>query len=112
MVYLYNASANDKNQVPDLSKNRLLVPPLGTNRLPWTRGYFETVDHRVLGSEERLPVHCFRDLTAATERFLDERGRALGAPVEPVGDYSLHSFRTIDDAVSEALGIPLVPDGS
>jgi hypothetical protein len=29
-------------------------------------------------------------------------------PVEPVGSCGLQSYHTIDDAVSQALGIPLV----
>ena len=30
--------------------------------------------------------------------------------IEPVGVWGLDSYRTIDDAISEALGIPLAPN--
>jgi hypothetical protein len=40
----------------------------------------------------------------------DEFAVRLARCIEPCGQLGLHSFRTIDDAVSEALGIPLAPD--
>jgi len=109
LIYVYRPRF-DSMAVPDrseLSPSRLLVPPLMTNRLPWSRGYFETVDHWALGPGDVLPEHCF--LSAARGRYFDEAGKELPGPVEPVGDYGLHSFRTIDDAVSDALGIDRVP---
>ena len=41
-------------------------------------------------------------------RYFDECGNPLESPVEPVGEFSLQSFRTIDDQVSDALEIPTV----
>lgn len=43
-------------------------------------------------------------------RYFDENGNEVRGPIEPVGDYGLHSYRTIDDTVSEALGIDRVPE--
>jgi hypothetical protein len=58
-----------------------------------------------------LAVHCFREiLTPGSFRYYAEHNHRLERPVEPVGDYVLHSYGTIDDLVSKALGIPLAPD--
>ena len=107
LVYLYNASSPEKTKIPDLRPDNLLLPPLATNRLPWSRGYFETVESRPLAESDVLPVHCFRDWTG---RCLDEAGKPVELPVEPVGEFALQSYRSIDDLLSDALGIERAPE--
>ena len=102
LIYLYKTPSPSKTAIPELRLDELLVAPLATNRLPWTHGYFETVSSRPLSASDRLRAHCFRDFTG---RYFDEMGRPLSGPVEPVGEFGLQSFRTIDDLVSDALGI-------
>jgi hypothetical protein len=104
LIYVYRQRFNSKTlpERSQLSRDQLLVSPMMTNRLPWSKGYFETVAHWPLEHMDALPQHCF--LSAARGRYFDEKGNELAGPVEPVGDYGLHSFRTIDDAVSAALG--------
>lgn len=106
LVYIYNASSSKKGSVPKLDRDDLLLPPLATNRLPWSRGYFETVTTRPLTDADVLPVHCFR---SSSGRCYDEMGNLMEAPVAPVGDFALQSFRSIDDLISDALGIPKAP---
>jgi hypothetical protein len=108
LIYIYDAQRPSADPPPDadLIPSRLLVPPIMTNRLPWSRGYFETVDRREAHSQLLLNVYCFRD---SRGRYFDERGDELTAPIEPVGERGVHSFRTIDDLVSDALGIPRAP---
>ena len=108
LIYIYNAIADDKNNIPDLDKSNLLVPPILTNKVPWLRGYFETVAHRPLVDEEVFHPHCFYSYSSC--RYFDEYGQELPYRVEPCGERGLHSFRTIDDAVSKALGIAPAPD--
>ena len=106
LIYVYRVQTHDK-MLPDqkeLSPSRLLVPPMMTNRLPWSRGYFETVANVPLHEEDVLPTHCF--LSAIWGTYHDEKGNQLPGPVEPVGDYELHSFATIDEEISDALLIP------
>jgi hypothetical protein len=107
LVYIYRARSRDKAAVPELVPTQLLVPPMITNKLPWTEGYFEHVENRPLTAEDRLPRHSFRDTRGW---FFDERGNRLSGPTEPVGQWGLHSYRTIDDEISRALGIPLAAD--
>ena len=45
-------------------------------------------------------MHTFRDIRGW---LFDEDGNQLDTPVGPVGDAGVHSFRTIDDLVSDAL---------
>ena len=90
-----------------LSAGELLVSPMMTNRLPWSKGYFETVAHWPIEPGDVLEQHCFQRWDG---RYLDEWGNDLSGPVEPVGDYGLHSFRTIDDEISDALGFERAPD--
>ena len=82
------------------------MPPIMTNRPPWSHGYF-----RILGNlplrDEVLARHCFRD---SRGRYLDERQHEMPGPVEPCGDRALFSFRGIDRRVSDAIGIPRAPD--
>jgi hypothetical protein len=92
---------------PDLSPDKLLIPPIMTNRLPWSRGYFETIAHVPLEAGDVLTQHCFR---SSGGKYYDEANNELPGPIEPVGVRGLHSYRTIDDAVSDALGIARVPD--
>ena len=111
LIYIF-AEQSRKKAVPDkavLRPEHLLVPPIMTNRLPWARGYFETLANIPLTAEEILPHHCF--LSASRGGYFDDRGVKLPAPIEPVGDHGLHSFRTIDDQVSDALGVPRAPEG-
>lgn len=108
LIYVYRVRSRLKSPIPELRRSQLLIPPRLTNRLGWSRGYFEHVENRPLSAKDRFPKHCFRDFL--TGRYFDERARPLKRPIKPVGMRGLNSYRTIDDAVSSALGIPLSPD--
>ena len=107
LIYVYRARSNEKSRIPELVREQLLVPPIMTNRRPWTMGYFEPLEKRPLQPVDRLSQHCFKD---SRGWYFDENSNRLAKPIEPVGTWGLDSFRTIDDAVSTALGIPLAPD--
>ena len=107
LIYIYRARSSVKTPVPELLRGQLLLPPKMTNRLPWSRGYFERLENRPLSAMDRLSQHCFKDTLGG---YRDQAGNVVPGPVEPVGLFALSSYRTIDDAISEALGIPLAPD--
>lgn len=113
LIYVYRPRSERKEAVPTLLRGQLLVPPMMTNKRPWTMGYFETLEHRELVPMDRLPQHCFYSSPLGPEgigRYFDEYSNRLPGPIEPVGSWGLDSFRTIDDEVSAALGIPLAPE--
>jgi hypothetical protein len=107
LIYLYKETSESKKIIPELRCTDLLVPPIATNSLPWTKGYFEVVSASSINSTDILSQHCFKDIRG---KFFDADDNVLSEAVAPVGEYGLHSYRTIDDAVSKALGIPLSDD--
>lgn len=108
LLYVYRTRFTSMPDAQRFPHDDLLVSPIMTNRLPWTRGYFENVGHWDLDSADVLDQHCFQD--AERGMYFDEFSNELPGPIEPVGDWGLHSYRTIDDEVSSALGIPLAPE--
>lgn len=109
LIYVYDVMASEKLPPPieSLTPDRLLIPPQFTNRLAWSKGYFENVDHRPLQESDLLPRHGFWD--AVRKRYCDEAGNPLSSRTEPCGDWGLVSYRYIDDLVSDAVHIPRVP---
>src|SRR5215470_5865243 len=94
LIYVYRARSAAKTPVPELLRGQLLVPPMMTNKQPWTKGYFEQVENRPLSAMDQLPRHSFKDIRGW---YFDQAGKRLDGPTEPVGQWGLHSYRTIDD---------------
>ncbi|RUO50523.1 hypothetical protein CWE21_00005 [Pseudidiomarina aquimaris] len=108
LIYLYKTQTEGNDEVPSLTTSDLLLPPITTNELPWKKGYFKLIENRGGIGPDLLPVHCFYD--PLFKRYCNEHGEVLSQKVEPCGVYGLDSYRTIDDKVSEALGLELAPD--
>ena len=53
-MYIYDAFSPVKERIPELNKDKLLLPPLLTNRLAWSNGYFETIENHPLGPMDVL----------------------------------------------------------
>ncbi len=109
LFYLYRPSSPSKTEIPPLAPTDLLVPPILTNRLPWTRGFFEVVRSGPNTAADLLPQHCFRDVRGW---FFDEYGNRLPEAVEPVSASGVAGIGAIDDDISKALGLPLKEDAS
>ncbi len=109
LAYLFEAPAStiDGYDAETLRPDRLLVPPFMINKLPWSRGYFQTVAHLPLEAGQRLEQHCFR---AANGTIYDEALNVLPQAQEPCGIWGLASYRSVDDQVSARLGLPLAAD--
>jgi hypothetical protein len=108
VIYIYDVQSQSLNLVPDLPLNRLLLGPICTNRLPWSRGYFQTVTNQPLRPENVLSPNSLHDILK--NQIVDEGGRVVHKPCKPIGNFLLESFRTIDEIVSDKLGIPQAPD--
>jgi hypothetical protein len=109
LIYLYKIPSNSMENIPSLSRDNLLVPPIGTNALAWTRGFFQTIRQGLNSACDLLPQHCFRDWPSG---YVDEYGKRLLGPVEPVGINGISGIGSIDDKISSALGLPLAVDSS
>lgn len=108
LIYIYQAQSPTKE--PDLSlltRDKLLISPLFINQLPWTKGYFEKILHRQLSPADKLEQHCFYDL--AKGKYVDDRGHPIPKKIEPCGNFALNSYWSLDDMISDALGIPRAP---
>ena len=108
LLYIYSWQSNTKLPKYGLLKpNNLLIPPVWTNRLGWTRGCFQAIENRPLEVDDLLYQHCFRDSFRGI--YVDEASRKLPFRVEPCGEWGGVSYRWIDDHISDAVGIPQVP---
>lgn len=112
MVYFFRGASVDKVAPQEVHPADLLMPPLLMNQKPWTLGYFEVIERRPLKSGDILAVHCFRSmmLRYGKYQYFNDCGCELEQPVEPCGYWSLSSYRTVDDKLSDALGFEKVPD--
>ena len=100
LLYIFSPRSRRKTDVPLLRTSDLLLAPIMTNRLPWSRGYFENICNQAITSPDRLEVHCFKD---SRGWYFDEYGNRLPSAVGRVGQWGLHSFQTIDDDIARAL---------
>lgn len=108
LLYIYNTLRKDKAVDPQgLRPSELLLPPVFTNSMGWTRGHFETLTNQPLKVDDLLEQHCFWDVLR--EEYVDEYMNVLPGRAEPCGLWGLGSYRAIDDMISDALGIPRVP---
>ncbi|WP_344296870.1 immunity 26/phosphotriesterase HocA family protein, partial [Agromyces neolithicus] len=99
LIYVYrHRSASPWPDRTELVPENLLLPPVFINKMPWTKGYFERVDHVELTAGDRLAQHCF--WRAAPGIFVDEHRNPLPREVRPCGDWGLASYRLLDDLAS------------
>jgi len=108
LIYIYSHATKDPSKVPELLKHDLLVPPMMTNKRPWTMGYFKTITHTNISHADTFPAHCFK---SSRGRYYDEWGHQIKPNLKiPCGEWGLQSYRTIDDTISKALGLQLSKD--
>ncbi len=111
LVYIYNHRSADEQPLRlTFRRSVCIVSPSWTNSLGWSKGVFKTVANAPLSRSDRLAQHCFYRVPIGPQgqgRYLDETGQEIGHRVEsPCGEWSLASYRWIDDRISDALGIP------
>lgn len=111
LAYIFNPlfPRMELTNFAQLTPSNLLIPPFGINTLPWSRGYFHTVDSRPLLAGDVLAEHVFLESRRTGDFYFDEHGVEVG-PSDNAGVWGLRSFRTIDDEISRALGLPLAPN--
>lgn len=104
MIYLYRDPQPTKSPALELlTVDRLLGPPEFINRLPWSRGYFETVLNVALTPHDLLKQHCFRSFRSDTP-YVDEEGQPLSTCAEPCGIWALAGYVTIDEVLGREFG--------
>ncbi|WP_298331694.1 Imm26 family immunity protein [Asticcacaulis sp.] len=114
LLYVYKDQSDSLE--PDyeaLRPHNLLVPPVWTNRLAWERGYFVLAGRMEVTSSRRLRTHLFWSILR--KKYVTETGvnsswlqRLLNTKFR--GSWGLKSYLGIDDDISEAIGIPKIPE--
>jgi len=108
LIYIYSwQSPTPQPDYTMLRRDRLLIPPLWTNRMSWTKGYFQHVENRAGDDRIIFGPSCFHD--KFRDRYVNEHGNRVSGRAEPCGSWALVSYRGIDDRVSDAVGIVRVP---
>jgi hypothetical protein len=107
LVYIYNNVQKNRDPMPELKPENLIIPPIHINQLGWTDGFFITIGNKEIKKEDLLSQNCFYSYT--TKKYYDEYGNLLKKRYDPCGVYGLANHRHIDDQVSKALGVPLAP---
>ena len=109
IIYIYKGLHESKEPIPDLRKEDLLIPPMITNRLAWSRGYFETVESRELEEDDLYHPHCFSvgKPGSSVGRYVDEYGNMLDREYPPSGFAGLTGYAGVDARISDALGLPI-----
>lgn len=97
MIYIYRATSSSKEVIPCLSKEELLVAPIGSNNVPFAKGFFEILRSDALGREDVLAQHCF--FNPATKQYFDEMGQRLEEAVEPIGIDGMSGLESIAQKV-------------
>lgn len=106
LIYIYDRIAThlEDYDVAELDPSRLLVSPIMTNRLGWSRGYFFVVTNLPLKPEELLAKHVFRK-KANRDWYFDDAGNEVEAWDGPIGLYGLASYSAVQLLVLDALGL-------
>lgn len=107
-IYAYRSTTGKLAESSGLNPDSLLIAPLFTNRLAWSDGVFETIESASIADHAELDQHCF--WAPDTDRYYDEFGNELAERSDPWAILGVTSYRTIDDRISKALGIPLIPE--
>lgn len=107
LLYVYKSFSESKDDVPELSKNNLLIPPVMTNKQGWLKGYFETIINKPIDNADKLQ-HCFYD--QLTNSYFDDMNNQLNKKIEPCGLYGLVAYEGVGDDVCDALGVPVLDD--
>jgi hypothetical protein len=105
LVYIYDVLCPEPRPLPPLSKEHLLIPPFLTYD-GWIDKYALHLQRRPLAPGDRFELHCLQYGPA----FYDEHHAKVLQPFEPCGRGGIWPIKFIDDEISAALGIPLIPD--
>lgn len=106
-THIYSFISNTPSPPEGLTSKPLLTPPQWINRLGFSRGYLTVAANVPVSSGDTQDHACYRNWRG---QYVTEDGRVLEQPTDIVGGYGLGNYRTVDDAISKALGIRLAKD--
>lgn len=108
LIYVYNIrSTEPKINIAELTPDKLLLPPFISFSSLWTKGYAVKVGYEPVQEQNLLPRHCFR---VNEKKYVDEFGKTIEKlDSDYCGIWRIISVGTIDDWISDAIGIKRMP---
>jgi hypothetical protein len=102
LVYVYDerVKAASLPELPELSRERLMLPPMITDYELFKEGKFCIVASRPIQPGDLLTKHCFRDRGG---HVLDENGEPLSSVMEPCGKYALTTGIGLEVTICDAI---------
>lgn len=101
LVFIYDKCADAQIVPNDLSDRDFLISPTIINKLPWSRGYFETIGHTPVTEHERNMSYGF--WSYQKQIFVDVEGIPLAYKPQYWSDYGLASYAVIGEKIQIAL---------
>lgn len=101
LIFLYDKRATDHSILEDLSDAGFLIPPVIINKLPWSRGYFETIGSVPVTERDRSMSYGFWSFLK--KRFVDVQGMPLANQPQYWSDYGLASYAIVGGKIQAAL---------
>lgn len=101
LIFLYDRRADGRDIPDELGGGDFLIPPVIINRLPWSRGYFETVGNAPVTEDEKNASYGFWSFQK--KRFVDVGGVPLARKPRCWSDYGLASYAVVGEKIQAAL---------
>jgi len=103
-VHIYNLQCKSADLPDGLINNPLLIAPVFLNRLGFSRGYMPIVANVEVEPHHNNDGACYIDVFPK-KRYVNELGEDT-EKTDSVGAWGLSNYRTLDDDISIAIGIP------
>lgn len=97
LLYLFDAVSQSPDEVPHLASNKLVVPPIITNTMPWKRGVFRNVADVCLQGDQVMQRHCL--WSPESNSFWDEHDNRLSEMGYPCGLRMLIGLQGIEELI-------------
>ena len=101
LIFVYDKSTDNKNIPDNLSDCDFLISPVIINKLPWSRGYFETISNLCVTERERKMPFGFWNTLRKT--FVNAEGITLTFKPQYWSDYGLASYAVVGEKIQAAL---------
>lgn len=105
IVYVYENCSKIREDVPDLHRDRLLIPISVCNSTPWTTGKFEYLNSLSNWSDLCYAKHSFFCDFFTPIRHFDESGTRIERPLDPCLRSGMSSGQSIDFEIGLKLGL-------
>ncbi|MBQ4859243.1 MULTISPECIES: Imm26 family immunity protein [unclassified Pseudoalteromonas] len=107
-IHIYNVISEQIEIPKNLIQEPLLVAPVFINKLGFSRGYMPVIGNIAVEPNQNDDGACYLKVFPSC-CHVDEAGNEIEEN-ELEGVWGLGNYRTMDDSISKALGIPEAPD--